>query len=121
LQALLTLDISSNALNGLLPQLPANLATVDASRNELGGALPAPLPASLLSFRADHNRLSGGVPALLLTQKTALQRLSLRNNSLTGILMKELLLNGGLAGRGGESWGRGEGREGEGECGLAQS
>ncbi|OAY78413.1 Receptor-like protein 12, partial [Ananas comosus] len=57
------MDLSSNLLDGPLPQLPANLTELRISKNSLSGPLPTNLGAPHLDYLAlSNNRISGTIP-----------------------------------------------------------
>ena len=85
LTALKTLDLDSNSLSGVIPDLSklTALEYLDLGRNSLSGAIPN--LSSLTALRTldlGENDLSGGVPSL--TPFTSLEKLDLGDNLLVG-------------------------------------
>nr|CAD1824177.1 unnamed protein product [Ananas comosus var. bracteatus] len=82
-----TMDLSSNQLEGPLPQLPANLSLLMISENSLSGPLPTNFGAPYLEALAlSNNRISGTIhPSSLCQSLEYLQFVDLSNNLLTGM------------------------------------
>ncbi|KAG0602969.1 hypothetical protein M758_10G054900 [Ceratodon purpureus] len=84
-------DFSGNAFTGAIPQelgQATGLKTLDLSRNQLAGPIPAmPLLVSLSILRLSDNMLTGQIPSELLNEQTPqLQEVDLSRNQLTGTL-----------------------------------
>ncbi|XP_030516648.2 receptor-like protein Cf-9 [Rhodamnia argentea] len=77
------LDISSNLIEGDIPQFPwKELAVVDLSDNLFQGPLPTP-PLPTFFFSASYNRFSGEIPSSF-CKLSSLRLLRLANNNLSG-------------------------------------
>ncbi|XP_020081719.1 receptor-like protein 12 [Ananas comosus] len=80
------MDLSSNLLDGPLPQLPANLTELRISKNSLSGPLPTILGAPHLDYLAlSNNRISGTIPPSFCQLLEYMEILDLSNNLLTGM------------------------------------
>ncbi|XP_047043909.1 receptor-like protein EIX2, partial [Lolium rigidum] len=79
------LDLSSNQFNGLVPQLPQNIGTLDLSRNSLSGPLPFNVrsPISIETLILFDNQFTGTIPTSLCQMKS-LTVLDIGNNMITG-------------------------------------
>nr|CAD1824060.1 unnamed protein product [Ananas comosus var. bracteatus] len=80
------MDLSSNLLEGPVPQLPANLTELRISKNSLSGPLPTILGAPHLDYLAlSNNRISGTIPPSFCQLLEYMEILDLSNNLLTGM------------------------------------
>lgn len=82
----MTLDLNSNRLTGLLPQLPQYLGTLDISNNSLSGPLPLIFGAPMLTqLVLSINKINGTIPSYICELKY-LEVLDLSDNFLVGKL-----------------------------------
>uniref|UniRef100_A0A0E0JKW2 non-specific serine/threonine protein kinase n=1 Tax=Oryza punctata TaxID=4537 RepID=A0A0E0JKW2_ORYPU len=80
----MTIDLNSNRLTGLLPQLPQYLGTLDISNNSLSGPLPLIIGAPMLTqLVLSINKINGTIPSYICELKY-LEVLDLSDNNLVG-------------------------------------
>eukprot|EP00834_Sanchytrium_tribonematis_P003119 NODE_112_length_18534_cov_1.163656.p3 type:complete len:518 gc:universal NODE_112_length_18534_cov_1.163656:14348-12795(-) len=79
---LLSLIAEKNKLNGTLPSLPSTMTTLNVDTNSLSGYIPTNLPNSLFYFFIGSNKFIGPVPPM----PNLMQYLGVQNNFLSGII-----------------------------------
>ncbi|CDY35328.1 BnaA04g15190D [Brassica napus] len=86
MRSLITLDLSSNNLNGVIPHcmgnLKSNLSFLNLRQNRLSGDLPNNTFASLRSLDVGHNQLTGKLPRSLIHFST-LEVLNVESNRIS--------------------------------------
>ncbi|KAJ6865611.1 hypothetical protein NC651_036012 [Populus alba x Populus x berolinensis] len=87
LSKLAKLSLRNCSLQGSIPGLSSiqNLLYLDLSKNELSGPLPPTLSDNITTIDLSYNHLNGSIPRSF-SNLPSLQRLDLRNNSLSSIL-----------------------------------
>ncbi|KAH0929843.1 hypothetical protein HID58_015570 [Brassica napus] len=86
MRSLITLDLSSNNLNGVIPHcmgnLKSNISFLNLRQNHLSGDLPNNTFASLRSLDVGHNQLTGKLPRSLIHFST-LEVLNVESNRIS--------------------------------------